>query len=233
MAQRHPLLVLPAHQHGGGERRRRALLALRLRFGEVRPRPGRGAVRGRRPPEAVGVFAGGGQEEVRQLVEELVGAGPLPVRELHVVGGAEPGAVEHARFMVVQPQRLELGGGSAHIEAHGVRGLVPLGAPRRQAVGRRRAVRGRAVVESSVSREPRPRRDVALRRGPAPSPLGAVVLAAAGLLPVVTLSDLVDGVGGHRGRGLHAGHAVTRLAAGVFRGHAVPLPAGGGGGGCL
>lgn len=130
--------------------------------------------------------------------------------------------------MVVQTQRLELGGSAADIRPLDVRlvGLVPLDA-HLLTVGRRRSVHSRAVIGYSVGGDPWYRCDVTLRRlGRSSSPLRAQVRVVVGLLLVVTLSDLVHRVRGHPGRRLHARHAVTGLAAGVFR-HPVPLPAGG------
>lgn len=120
-------------EHRRGDRWWWALLALWLSGTEVWAPPGRGAVRGGWPPEVEGVFifvfVGGGQEALLEFVEELVGGSPLPGGEFAVVGrgggrglgvwaggaGGESSAVELARFVVVQPQRLELGGGAAYI----------------------------------------------------------------------------------------------------------------------
>lgn len=242
VTQSHSFLVLPAHHRGRWQRRRRALLALRLSLREVRSSPGRDAVRWRRPPEVVALFFFA--EEVWELVEEQVWGSPLLGVDLAVVdgGGAlglgvevhvggsgdEPAAGEQARFVVVQTQRLELGGGAADIRPF-VRlvGLVPLDA-HLLTVGRRRSVHTRAVIGYSVGGDPWYRCDVTLRRlGRSSSPLRAQVRVVVGLLLVVTLGDLVHRVRGHPGRRLHARHAVTGLAAGVFGAHAVPLPAGG------
>lgn len=243
VTQSHSFLILPVHHRGRWQRRRRALLALRLDWREVRSSPGRDAVRWRRPPEVVALFFFA--EEVWELVEEQVWGSPLLGVGLAVVdgGGAlglgvvvhvgrsgdEPAAGEQARFVVVQTQRLELGGGAAYVRPLDVRlvGLVPLDA-HLLTVGRRRSVHSRAVIGYSVSGDPRYRCDVTRRRrGLSSSPLRAQVRVVVGLLLVVALGDLVHRVRGHPGRSLHARHAVTGLAAGVFGAHPVPLPAGG------
>lgn len=242
VAQCHPLLVLAVHESC---RWRRALLALRLRLREVRSTPGRGAVRGRRPLVAVGIFVfggGGRQEKVCEFVQELVGGSPLlgdgfavaeraGSRGLGVQVGVGP-AVEHAWLVLVQPQRLELGGGAADVGPHDVRwvGLVPLDAHRLN-VRRWWAIGNRDVIGSSVSGASHSRRwglsGSVAASATSPSPLGARPRVAGRFLLVVALSDLVDRVGGHSGRRLHTGDAVTRLAAGVFRESPVTLPVGG------
>lgn len=88
------------------------------------------------------------------------------------------------------------------------------------------------MIDSFAGGDSWRRCDVTLRRrglssSVSASPLGAQVRVAVGLHLVVTLSDLVDRVGGHSGCSLHAGQAVTRLAAGVFRANVFSLPSGG------
>lgn len=92
VAQRHPLLVLPAYEARWRRRRRWALAALWFGLAEVRPSPRGGAEGGRGPPVVVRLFVFGGRrmEQVREFVEELsgaVGGRPRLWGELGVVDG--------------------------------------------------------------------------------------------------------------------------------------------------
>lgn len=132
------------------------------------------------------------------------------------------GPMEHIWFVVIQPQGLELGGGPSDVGPHDVRrvALVPLDS-HRLPVGRRQSIGNWAVIAPPASRTPESWHSSSFPS----SPLRAEVRA--GLLLVVTLSDLVDVVGAHPGSSLHAGDAVAGLAAGVFGAAPVPVPAGG------